>query len=375
MRKGYRKILRWILFPALLAGVGGVLWISRAEQPPVAEIESLRALLASDQVTEASFYYPEESRCVRHLYTVSLEKWRAENEKFITFRNYEEVRQTVSLCRKQAGNMLREAEDFRRNSREVLEQVRDSIRREMERLEPVFAVMPLTEPVKRQYARGKLLLNEADIAFRKADYRSSAQKTDEAARSVGEAYRTMLRKLEDYFTALPHWRREVNEAVLVSRRRKMPVVVIEKFPPRCRIYDEGKEIHTFPVEFGKNWMGNKRYEGDLATPEGHYRVVKKLQGRHTRYYKALLLDYPNGEDRERFEKGKKSGHLPAEARIGGNIEIHGCGGRQAYWTEGCIALNNRNMDVLYRQLRVGTPVLIIGSSLPLKEALQTYSLQ
>lgn len=375
MRKRYRKIVRCFFLLVLLLGGGFTWWVSRAEQPPVAEMEEVRVLLASSRVAKASFYYPEEYGEARNLYKISLEKWRAENGKFIVSRNYDEVRQTAEHCRNLLENMLSRAEAFRKDSGAVLMRIRDSVRREMERLEPVFTVMPLPASVRRQHARGKLLLNEADIAFRKADYRKCARKTEEAVRSIGETYRTCLRELEAYFEDLPRWRGEVKEAVAVSRKEKNCVVVIEKFPPLCRIYDKGEEVHTFPAEFGKNWLGNKRYEGDGATPEGYYRVVKKLQGKHTRYYKALLLDYPTTEDKKRFEKEKACGRLPKGARIGGNIEIHGEGGKRAYWTEGCAALNNRDMDILYRQVKNGTPVLIVGSfRTTLEEALENYAL-
>lgn len=45
----------------------------------------------------------------------------------------------------------------------------------------------------------------------------------------------------------------------------------------------------------------------------------------THYYKALLLDYPNAQDRLEFRRKKEEGVLPQKARIGGLIEIHGKG--------------------------------------------------
>ena len=53
--------------------------------------------------------------------------------------------------------------------------------------------------------------------------------------------------------------------------------------------------------------------------------------------------------------------LPASARIGGLIEIHGGGGRQRDWTDGCVAVTNPEMDDLFRRVSVGTPVTIVGS--------------
>ena len=45
--------------------------------------------------------------------------------------------------------------------------------------------------------------------------------------------------------------------------------------------------------------------GDYATPEGRYRIEKKMPT--SQYYKALLLDYPNAEDKKRFQLNKMEG--------------------------------------------------------------------
>jgi murein L,D-transpeptidase YafK len=102
--------------------------------------------------------------------------------------------------------------------------------------------------------------------------------------------------------------------------------------------------------------------GDKATPEGSYKIVNKFQGRQTPYYKSLSLDYPNSGDRERFKAEISRGTLPAYAKIGGGIEIHGGGGKGVDWTEGCIALTDSEIDLVFSIAQVGTPVTIVGSS-------------
>ncbi len=89
--------------------------------------------------------------------------------------------------------------------------------------------------------------------------------------------------------------------------------------------------------------------------------MKKNKAPKTKYYKALLLNYPNEEDKKRFIQNKESGHIRATAKIGGLIEIHGNGGKGADWTEGCIALPDLLMDQLYASCAIGTPVTIVGS--------------
>jgi len=50
------------------------------------------------------------------------------------------------------------------------------------------------------------------------------------------------------------------------------------------------------------------------------------------------------------------------------IEIHG-GGTGIDWTDGCVALENRDMDGFFRRVRVGTPILILG---PRREAARVF---
>ena len=55
--------------------------------------------------------------------------------------------------------------------------------------------------------------------------------------------------------------------------------------------------------------------------------------------------------------------------MGGLIEIHGNGGKGIDWTEGCIALTDTEMDVVFKLVKVGTPVTIIGSMVELKDVM------
>lgn len=113
--------------------------------------------------------------------------------------------------------------------------------------------------------------------------------------------------------------------------------------------------------------------GDKATPEGRYSVTVKKSGRNTIYYKALLINFPNKQDLKRFNALKASGKLPRNANIGGLIEIHGGGGKGIDWTDGCVALDNRDMDIVYSLCSVGTQIAIVGSLSPLEKILDSQN--
>jgi len=128
------------------------------------------------------------------------------------------------------------------------------------------------------------------------------------------------------------------------------------------------------TDYFKKLEGNKnivtlpsglRYEilkqGDGATPEGRYRITAKRGKGQTQYYRALVLDYPNQNDRRRFEQAKKTGRIPSATHIGGQIEIHGVENELMAQTLGCVMLDNAQMIALYERVEPGTPVTIVGA--------------
>ena len=157
------------------------------------------------------------------------------------------------------------------------------------------------------------------------------------------------------------WRRMVAETVEVSREEGTAAFVVDKLNRKLHVYQGGKRVATFNAEIGAKGLKQKLHSGDQATPEGRYRVLQVRGPRQTRYYKALLIDYPNAEDRARFSFGRRTGQVPLRAGIGSLIEIHGEGGQGRDWTNGCVALSNRDMDRIFARARVGTPVTIVGT--------------
>jgi lipoprotein-anchoring transpeptidase ErfK/SrfK len=157
------------------------------------------------------------------------------------------------------------------------------------------------------------------------------------------------------------WRAWADETVAWSARTGKAAIVVAKDEHRLTFYEDGRAVRTYDAELGWNNAADKRIQGDGATPEGRYFITEKKGAGSSRYHKALLLDYPNGEDLRTLDKLKRAGVLPRSARAGGLIEIHGEGGRGKDWTDGCVAVSNAEMDQLFARVAVGTPVTIVGS--------------
>jgi hypothetical protein len=156
------------------------------------------------------------------------------------------------------------------------------------------------------------------------------------------------------------WDKQAAELVGWTKETGRRAILVDKLAHRCILLNKGKIEKSYVANLGRNWQRQKAQERDASTPEGEYNI-KGLKS-FGKYGRALLLDYPNNSDRQRFIALKRTGAIPARARIGGNIEIHGGGRVDSDWTEGCVSLNDGDMLELYAHAYPGMPVSIVGSS-------------
>ena len=143
-------------------------------------------------------------------------------------------------------------------------------------------------------------------------------------------------------------------------------VVVHKGDKVLAIYREGQVHKTFPVVLGRRPDGRKRFQGDMRTPEGLYRVTQKKL--HPRWQFFISIDYPNMHDVHAYDRDSSAGLIPVisgeTVPIGGGLGIHGndrpseqIDGRD--WTRGCVAMRNRDVRELYTMVEVGTPILFV----------------
>jgi murein L,D-transpeptidase YafK len=136
-------------------------------------------------------------------------------------------------------------------------------------------------------------------------------------------------------------------------------VHVKKSARTMRLFDGDSLVATYSVAVGKGGAGPKKMEGDNVTPVGRYRVVKHMPS-HLRIF--LSLDYPNAEDRARFDELKKRGELPKNATIGSWIGIHGEPPeakpfkKTEYQSHGCVVLEDAEIDQVAKMVPDGTVV-------------------
>jgi murein L,D-transpeptidase YafK len=230
----------------------------------------------------------------------------------------------------------------------------------------IILLKELAETLKdRRLAMRKL--TQADIRVEDAkrlarERRSKEANTKlEAARiDIDAVIKTIRPFLERYADRqqIARWKSQVDQALAESRRDGKDVIVVRKIDRQLTLYRKGCRVRDFNAGFGFNFLADKLYSGDKATPEGEYKIIKKLD--NSRYYKALLINYPNHEDQQRFDLAKRKKLIPRNAGIGNLIEIHGGGGDNSM-TNGCISLQDNHITDLFSQVDVGTPVVIVGT--------------
>jgi L,D-peptidoglycan transpeptidase YkuD (ErfK/YbiS/YcfS/YnhG family) len=210
-----------------------------------------------------------------------------------------------------------------------------------------------------------LLLKQARAFYEQGRYEQSLQASERASRHLAAQSALLQRELGRYANAdrIAQWQRMVRETIEWSKAHHTSAVVVSKAERSLTLYRSGQKVLSYPVRLGFNGIKEKRYQGDGATPEGRYRVIAKRGQGRTQYYRALLLDYPNREDRRRFLSDRKKGRIPAFRDIGGQIEIHGADNDLMAQTLGCVMLENSQMAALFDRVDSGTPVTIVGALL------------
>jgi murein L,D-transpeptidase YafK len=133
-------------------------------------------------------------------------------------------------------------------------------------------------------------------------------------------------------------------------------IVVHKAARRMELFAEGKLVHTITgIQLGNAPIGHKQFEGDEKTPEGRY--VIDLRNPRSKFNLSLRISYPDPAARTYAATQQRS--------AGGDIFIHGqpnglpIGRVPGDWTDGCVAVSNREIEALWRVAPLGTPVEIV----------------
>jgi len=362
-----KRILKWLLVGTLslflVAVTISVIIVSQRKLPTV-DLKLARESLSTAKEAEANVYAEKLYKESLEMYEKAMRYWSIENSRFILFRDYT----NVIILAKRSKSKSEEAEEksikLADNLTKDVEAAFINLGKKIELYNTLFKKLPLPKSVFDAHNKSKMFLSESKIAHESGKLKEAEILFKKADIYINHSNNAAAKMLRDYFNNYGKWKSLANDAIAASRGGNK-VILVDKVAHKLYVYQSGKAIRSYDAEFGPNWMAHKERAGDKATPEGNYRVTVEKANGNSGYYKALLLDYPNAEDRRMFAINKKNGLISRRSGIGNLIEIHGNGGKGFDWTSGCVGLRDRDMDDLCRLVGSGIRVTIVGSIEPL----------
>jgi len=135
------------------------------------------------------------------------------------------------------------------------------------------------------------------------------------------------------------------------------LIRVDKSAHLMSVYRAGRLVREFRVALGRGGQQPKVQQGDGRVPEGVYRIV--AHNPKSAFHLSLRIGYPTAEQ---IAAAARRGVDP-----GGDIMIHGLPNEKGWigakhtsidWTDGCVAVTNREIEWLYKAVPDGTPVEI-----------------
>jgi len=153
-------------------------------------------------------------------------------------------------------------------------------------------------------------------------------------------------------------------------------IIVDKRHHVLTLLAGDEPVVSYPIALGPAPEGDKLERGDGRTPEGSYYICEMLDRDLAARYgaRSMRLSYPNAKDaarglaagwitdaqRRAIERAIAAREMPPQdTRLGSSIRIHG-GGAESDWTAGCVALRDDDVIDLYRAVRLGTEVRVLG---------------
>ncbi|NTV82847.1 MAG: L,D-transpeptidase [Bacteroidales bacterium] len=360
-----RVFIAFGAFCALIALVMGII-LATSAKPPVYAITACQTEISRAREVEADRYASHALVSAEYSCQLAINEWKYQNSRVFFIRDYDQMLGFAN----DAKGKAREAAELALHTKDSLQSGLSTklmaVDHKIDHYDNYYAHLPLSGTTRRNFTSAKLRYMESKEAYERGDYKQVEVNLDVASQLITKSVAEAHSFLSDYFVSLSKWQRWSDETIKWSKNNGAYAIVVDKFAHKLYLYKDGKVKKEFNAELGPNWIGTKQYMGDKATPEGKYHITKKKSRPQTKYHKALLINYPNDDDKARYNANVKSGKIPKRG-IGNLIEIHGDGGKGRNWTAGCVALTDNDIDKLYELVGVGTPVTIVGSLKSLQE--------
>ena len=311
---------------------------------------------------QAHIYASEEYESFETTLKKTTDDLIREEARFIWLRDYEPIAERLKAVLRDGEEILKKVQERKEAKRKNITTQLSELEERIRDLDKLTLTINEGRLARRSLTKAGLMIREAGFFLERDNYDGAATRLIMASHHIKTSEDILVPIFNRYSdkALIEKWKKWVNEVAAESREKGVPAIVVSKIDRSLTVYKHGRPFKSYGIGIGRNGLADKLLSGDGATPEGSYRVIKKIT--RSRYHKALLLNYPNAEDKREFIRLKKRGLIPKRAGMGGLIEIHG-GGKEGM-TYGCVSIENRHMDELFELVPLGSPVAIVGNASP-----------
>jgi len=356
MSRRFRNIFISILCIIILIITGYVYLLNR-RQPPLEKYQQALNTYEAARSAKTQKSARELLQSAQNYLTAGQQAIRNVNESwwpFLTFaladslldKSIQLSQEAISLTGEKQSHLVHQVQSEISKLQDSLEVWQDILNQSLPRTE---------QDLLFRSASSNLQLGES--MFENKQFAAALQYTDKVYNILASLQKHQVQRHQSNRAWIKESVDWLKKTIEQSKNSGKAALIVDKKKHYLFILSAGKIIDSMVCDLGYNSGYQKRMSGDGATPEGMYNVTKV--NKFSKYYKALLLNYPNPNDSRRFKSNISAGIIPSNSRIGGLIEIHGHGGAGRDWTDGCVAVTDNEMDTLLRLVSIKTPVTIV----------------
>ena len=336
--------------------------LSGCQEPPTARFNDAKGNLEKAMKVGALRYSETGYREAERIFKAGWMEMAHQNGKLAPLRNYHKADSLLSIASQRALETMAQTQTIIRDldslARFELEWLSGELSQWRNSLDGSLVIFE----AEQNWSRAELYARTSEQLIGQGEYNAARDELTKARNALMRLAEIISEYGDDAAQKIGVWRRWVRETLDESKTRSCHALIVDKYIHKAYLIKDGGIIKTYGCELGWNSALQKLFAGDGATPEGRYYVTQIKGNGFSKFYKALMINYPNENDRRRFTQNKAKGIISSRAKIGRLIEIHGTGGKREDWTDGCVALTNGAMDDIMKIAFIGMPVTIVRKS-------------
>ena len=151
-------------------------------------MEHAREILSQAGKNRANTYSKKLYTEAKVYYDSAMVNWQKENKRFIFFRDYDKVLMFAELSAKKANQAAENSISSASNLKTKLKPKIDSLNNLVAEIDKLFTTYPLTSEIRNRISKGKILLEEAEIVYKKGQYLQANRKITDSEYLLTESY-------------------------------------------------------------------------------------------------------------------------------------------------------------------------------------------